>query len=76
MRLASFTQKPSNEPSWHILAAIVVAIGFQLLLKKELVYSSKYTVAGLEAALLPTLVLLAALVTVALVAARAVNILG
>lgn len=57
MRLASFTQKPSNEPSWHILAAIVVAIGFQLLLKKELVFSSKYTVAGLEAVLLLILVL-------------------
>ncbi len=57
MGLANFAQKSSGEPTWHVLAAIAVAIGLQLLLKKELVFSSKYAVASLEVVLLLILVL-------------------
>ena len=57
MRLATLTQKISDEPIWHVFAAIAVAIGLQLLLKKELVFSSKYAVAGLEVVLLVILLL-------------------
>ncbi len=57
MRLANLSHKESGEPIWHVFAAIAVAIGLQLLLKKELVFSSKYTVAGLELALLAILLI-------------------
>ena len=52
MRLADLTSKESGEPIWHVFATVIVAIGLQLLLKKELVFSSKYAVAGLEVVLL------------------------
>ncbi|MDL2341994.1 MAG: hypothetical protein QFB87_02875 [Patescibacteria group bacterium] len=52
MRLASITKSEINEPVWHVVGAIIIAIGLQLLLKKELVFSSKYAVAGLEVILL------------------------
>ena len=57
MRLANITQSKSGEPTWHIWLAVLVAIGLQLLLKDELVFSSKYSIASLEVILLFILVI-------------------
>lgn len=58
MRLTKVVQKQANgEPLWHIVVAIIAAIGLQLLLSKSLVLGSKYVTAALEALLLVILVL-------------------
>lgn len=57
MRLASLTESKVDDPLVHIVGAIALAIGFQLLLSDKLAFGSKYLVAGLEAVLLIVLVI-------------------
>lgn len=58
MRLTKVIQKQANgEPVWHIILAVVIAIGLQLLLSDSLVLGSKYVTGVLEAILLIVLIL-------------------
>jgi hypothetical protein len=57
MRLSTLTQKNNSEPTWHVAAALFIAIGLQLVLKDNLAFGSKYIVAALEGFLLIILLL-------------------
>lgn len=52
MRLAQSHNRTYHEPFWHVQLAILLTIGLQTLLHKDLVFSSKYIIAGLELVLL------------------------
>ncbi|MDL2363098.1 MAG: hypothetical protein QFB86_01805 [Patescibacteria group bacterium] len=52
MRLANSHDRAKNEPFWHVQFAIVLAMGFQLLLNPKLVFASKYIIVALELVLL------------------------
>ena len=46
------------EASWHIIVAIFIAIGLELVLSNSLTFGTKYAVAGLEMALIISLVVI------------------
>ncbi|MDB5176037.1 MAG: hypothetical protein JWM81_895 [Candidatus Saccharibacteria bacterium] len=52
MRLSTLTQKNNSETTWHVAAALVIAVGLQLVLKDNLAFGSKYALAALEGVLL------------------------
>lgn len=58
MQLSRIHRRDSNrvEASWHIVLAIFIAIGLELILSDALTFGTKYTVAGLEIILLLLLV--------------------
>ena len=45
-----------SEPTWHIVLAIFVSIGLELVISNSLTFGAKYWVAGLEVALIVLLV--------------------
>jgi len=59
MQLLRIHRKSTNrvEASWHIILAIFVAIGLELVLSNSLTFGTKYTVAGLEIVLIISLVI-------------------
>jgi uncharacterized membrane protein len=52
MRLAIISKQQDGEPFWHVQVALLAAIGLQLLLSPDLVFGSKYVMAGVELILL------------------------
>lgn len=59
MRLSHIHHRDINrkEAQWHIVVAVLVAIGLELVLSDKLTLDTKYTVAGLEILLLLILVI-------------------
>jgi len=53
MRLAHISQRNAfHEPVWHVVAAILIVIGLQLILNDVLTFGFKYVIVGLEVLLL------------------------
>lgn len=49
MRLSELRQKLNQDKTgWHIIVAVVIAIGLELVLSNKLTFDAKYAVAGLE----------------------------
>jgi uncharacterized membrane protein len=69
MKLAIVSKQQDGEPFWHVQLALLAAIGLQLLLSKELVFGSKYVMAGAELILL-------ALISLGLFGKRAQHVLA
>ncbi len=52
MQLSELHHKThAHEAGWHIVVAILIAVGLELILSNELTFGTKYAVAGLEVVL-------------------------
>ncbi len=55
MKLARLHHHANSEPYWHVYAAVILAIGLQLIPSSQLSVGPKYLIAGLEVLLLVAL---------------------